>query len=61
LRWYKRISHAPPPASNPFKKVCWCGEGVENQKYIFPYGLRLKPVNGLPYCDGGWLDDDDLW
>jgi hypothetical protein len=55
---YKRISHAPPDPTHSRKFVRVVK--VLATKNINPYGLRWKPVNGLPYCDGGWPDDDDL-
>jgi hypothetical protein len=59
LRCYKRISDTPLDPTHSRKFVGMVN--VLTTKNIYPYELRSKPVNGLPYCDGGWPDDDDIW
>ncbi len=53
-----------PPVSNPFKKVCWHGEGVDNQKCI---SVRVKVEickwTSLTVMVAGLMQEnsDDLW
>ncbi len=53
-----------PPGSNPLKKVCWRGEGVDNQKCIsLPVQVETCKWSSLTVMVAGLMGEnsDDLW